>query len=296
MNKKDANRQNAAKSTGPKTEAGKRQTKFNALAHGFYSTELIIPEGNEAEFENLRTSIYRELAPATALQRVACENIVCCCWRCKLAMRAEMLHLKSHFGIPNGRDEQSEAPAENMAMTQWYGSNRETIRQGRRFLAKLREDIEQNGWIHAEEWKDSIIKGFGVEFYELLNKWAPMNLDAVRLAEFLHARSETFKTPLPASIEMAIGRNTETASTNAETAADEKAKIADPALLHQMLVKLTSLEDQHLEALARSYEQRSAAGPGSHDSVDFSPRYFTTASRDLHRAVDWFQYLKGNNV
>jgi hypothetical protein len=31
-------------------------------------------------------------------------------------------------------------------------------------------------------------------------------------------------------------------------------------------------------------------------TVDFAPRYFTTASRDLHRAVEWYAHLKESNL
>jgi len=40
--KKDANKRNAAKSTGPKTETGKRSVRLNALRHGFYAHELTV--------------------------------------------------------------------------------------------------------------------------------------------------------------------------------------------------------------------------------------------------------------
>lgn len=282
MTKKDANRQNAAKSTGPRSKAGKRNMKFNAITHGFYATELIIPKGAEAEAETLRNSLCAELAPETPLQQVAFENVFCCCWRCKLAMRSEMMHLKAYFKATDEQAAPPRAPDENAAMTKWYGSNRETLRQGRRFLAQLRQDIEEHGWIHAELWKDSTITGFGAEFYDLLSRWAPMSVDTIRLADFLMKHSKTFNASPPPIIEKAV---------NDETV------IVDPALQSQMMIKLISLQDQHLEAIARSYEQRGVASSDAHDhSMEFAPRYFTTATRDLHRAVDWFQYLKNNNL
>ena len=45
-----ANRENAKKSTGPKTAEGKSRSSQNALKHGYNSAELVIPEDLREEF------------------------------------------------------------------------------------------------------------------------------------------------------------------------------------------------------------------------------------------------------
>src|SRR5713226_2111947 len=92
----DANKRNAAKATGPTTEMGKRRVRLNALKHGFYAHELTVSEADKRDFEILRESLWAQLAPRSALQDVGFEQIVTCCWRCKLAIRMEMLGLKAH--------------------------------------------------------------------------------------------------------------------------------------------------------------------------------------------------------
>ncbi len=42
--KVEANRRNASKSTGPRTQTGKRMVAKNALKHGFFSKWLLIPQ------------------------------------------------------------------------------------------------------------------------------------------------------------------------------------------------------------------------------------------------------------
>jgi hypothetical protein len=37
-----ANRANAQKSTGPKTDAGRNASKMNALKHGIFSSEILV--------------------------------------------------------------------------------------------------------------------------------------------------------------------------------------------------------------------------------------------------------------
>lgn len=49
-----ANRKNARKSTGPKTEAGKAASSTNALSHGLAAAEtVVLPEEEPEDFERL---------------------------------------------------------------------------------------------------------------------------------------------------------------------------------------------------------------------------------------------------
>ena len=60
------------------------------------------------------------------------------------------------------------------------------------------------------------------------------------------------------------------------------------------MFKLLDLQIRHLRDLGATLDggiRSVGASP-----VDFAPRYFTTASRDLHRAVEWLRYLKENNM
>ena len=72
--------------------------------------------------------------------------------------------------------------------------------------------------------------------------------------------------------------------------------VLDPAQSLQMVGKLIAQQMQHLRDLARSWEQRMSAGARTAGTVDFAPRYYTTASRDLHRAVEWYAHLKESNL
>ena len=133
MNKEKANRLNAEKSTGPKSEAGKRNVKLNAIKHGFHAAVLIIPPGAEAEFEVLCNGLFAQLAPATALQQVAFDNVLRCCWRCTLAHRAEMLRLSSYLKMTD-EPEASVASADDKAvMGRWYACEPDQALRGYRW-------------------------------------------------------------------------------------------------------------------------------------------------------------------
>ena len=48
-----ANRLNAQKSTGPRTDKGKAVTKYNALRHGLLAQDVVLPGENESAFDDL---------------------------------------------------------------------------------------------------------------------------------------------------------------------------------------------------------------------------------------------------
>ena len=61
--KLEANRRNALKSTGPRTEAGKRICSMNAVKHGLFSSRHVVPKCLEEPFQALREKVFRELNP-----------------------------------------------------------------------------------------------------------------------------------------------------------------------------------------------------------------------------------------
>ena len=64
----EANRANAQNSTGPKTEAGKCKTRFNACRHGLTSQVLILTAEQQPHFDKLKRGIVAEFAPDTELE------------------------------------------------------------------------------------------------------------------------------------------------------------------------------------------------------------------------------------
>ena len=56
-----ANRANARKSTGPRTEAGKRRAKRNALTHGLTTKDTVLITENWRDFAHLRDDLIEDL-------------------------------------------------------------------------------------------------------------------------------------------------------------------------------------------------------------------------------------------
>ena len=61
--KAEANRQNALKSTGPKTPEGKAVVRLNAVKHGLLSEQVLLPDEDEAALKELSEHLRAELQP-----------------------------------------------------------------------------------------------------------------------------------------------------------------------------------------------------------------------------------------
>ena len=84
-----ANRQNATRSTGPKTPAGKAVASRNALRHGLLSRDAVLPDEDEDLFRELHYAICAQLAPVGEIEEVLVERIVMCIWRLRRLIRIE---------------------------------------------------------------------------------------------------------------------------------------------------------------------------------------------------------------
>src|SRR5437899_1406039 len=63
-----ANRANAQKSTGPRTEEGKVVCRFNALKHGLDADSILLPGEDAAEYEDVVTAYRDQFQPGSPLE------------------------------------------------------------------------------------------------------------------------------------------------------------------------------------------------------------------------------------
>jgi hypothetical protein len=77
--KLEANRRNALKSTGPRTETGKRRVSRNAEKHGMFSSNLIVrhPEAEEfpADLDALRARVWKHYKPIGFVEELLADKI-----------------------------------------------------------------------------------------------------------------------------------------------------------------------------------------------------------------------------
>jgi len=155
--KRIANRQNARKSTGPKTPAGKRRVARNALRHGLLAKELVIEGGrapeSAAEFASLVNDVTAAMGPRDGIERALVGRIAACLWRLQRAQRFEV-------GAIRSAAEQAEAEGPRAGpMTQRIGAELEHLQAAsafaRRQIGLLRHPLEKLGRterLEVEQW------------------------------------------------------------------------------------------------------------------------------------------------
>jgi len=84
-----ANRQNAQKSTGPKSAEGKAVVAKNAIKHGLFAIETVIKGENREDFDLFREKLLEEFAPQGAVETMLTERIVSLGWRLKRIVRVQ---------------------------------------------------------------------------------------------------------------------------------------------------------------------------------------------------------------
>ena len=266
----------AKKPTGPKTQIGKKNVRHNAVKHAFYAPEMIIRPENKAEIEKLQRDLHAQMLPKTALQKLAFKQICYCAWRCELGARLDM-HQVNALLFPPEEQESSPDTVRNPAMDSWYAASPEALRAGVRFLDHLKIEVERGGGV-PEEWKDSVRKGFGPGFLDLLDQpKSPIRQDALLMAYQLTENARIFNRPLP------------------EEPRKGPEVIVDPQQSLQATLKLLELMKQFLVDL-RQMHSRTLSAAVRVSAGDSPPRHFTSATRALQRAVDWYQYLLANNL
>jgi hypothetical protein len=126
-----ANRRNAQKSTGPKTEAGKQRSALNATRHGILSQVIHLPEEEMKSYDEFTERYVASLQPIGAVETElanACAD---------LQFRLHRLAAAEHNLFAIGHDEQGERwntghPESHAALTM-----AETLRQSANPLALL---------------------------------------------------------------------------------------------------------------------------------------------------------------
>lgn len=83
------NRANAQHSTGPKTEEGKKRSRFNALRHGLTGQTIVLPREDRDKYEALRLGLMDDLQPKGAYEEQLVQTIVDASWKLNRAAAAE---------------------------------------------------------------------------------------------------------------------------------------------------------------------------------------------------------------
>jgi hypothetical protein len=89
LKRRETNRKNAQKSTGPKSAAGKAVVSQNARTHGLLSRNLIIDGESQEEFSELLRLLAEEFQPVGLVEHALVERVGIALWRQRRLVRAE---------------------------------------------------------------------------------------------------------------------------------------------------------------------------------------------------------------
>lgn len=85
----EANRSNALKSTGPRTEAGMAVSSKNAIKHGLRAVEIVIPGEDPSEFDTFRQDLLADLSPVGQMELMFADRIIGSFWKLRRSGRME---------------------------------------------------------------------------------------------------------------------------------------------------------------------------------------------------------------
>ena len=102
----EANRRNALMSTGPKTEAGKRLSRSNAVRHGLTAETVIDILEDPEDYKAFEMSVTADFDAQTAVERELVLRLVGLLWRLRRATAIETGLLEMQGAAGKNREEQ----------------------------------------------------------------------------------------------------------------------------------------------------------------------------------------------
>ncbi len=95
----EANRRNALRSTGPKTEEGKQQSRRNALRHGLTAETVIDGLEDSEDYRAFEAAVIADYDAQTAVERELVLRLASLLWRLRriIAIETDLLRIQSEI-------------------------------------------------------------------------------------------------------------------------------------------------------------------------------------------------------
>jgi hypothetical protein len=100
----EANRRNALKSTGPKTEAGKDQSRRNAVRHGLVAETVVDALEDPEDYKAFEIAVASDFDAQTAVERELVLRLASLLWRLRRATAIDTGLLQGRSDIDKGSD------------------------------------------------------------------------------------------------------------------------------------------------------------------------------------------------
>jgi hypothetical protein len=95
----EANRRNALRSTGPKTDEGKRQSRCNALRHGLTAETVIEGLEDSEDYRAFEAAVIADYDARTAVERELVLRLASLLWRLRriISIETDLLRIQSEI-------------------------------------------------------------------------------------------------------------------------------------------------------------------------------------------------------
>ena len=158
------------RATGPRTKAGKRRSRYNAVKHGLFAKAILLDGESAAQYEALRKGLWEEFPPESASEMEDVEYLVTLYWRRGRIARAENAQIANaaEFDAYNSKWaqepevwDQSRAGETTGGMLR-HNSNPLVVREAIEMLTIFRDSVEKHGF-HAREDPWILRKLYGLD-------------------------------------------------------------------------------------------------------------------------------------
>ena len=111
----EANRRNAIRSTGPRTEEGKRQTRRNAVWHGLCAETVIESIEDIENYRAFEAAVIADYEAQTAVERELVLRLASLLWRLRraTAIETDLLRIQAEI-LRQRRDQAQRQPQQHM--------------------------------------------------------------------------------------------------------------------------------------------------------------------------------------
>jgi len=117
-----ANRENAKKSTGPKSKAGKQRSARNAIKHGLFTEVLLLPDEDGEALATLKNNLHADFRPVTHMQAYVIDRLAMLIWRERRLAKAEASETVALQRAAPFRRAVSDANAESVMRTKVHAN------------------------------------------------------------------------------------------------------------------------------------------------------------------------------
>jgi len=191
--KKQANRENAKHSTGPRTDRGKFWSRYNALTYGLHALDVVIRTGDGKEdaeqFGIYLDGLRRSWKPQDLMQESLVRTIAECDWRLRRAARAEVGEIRrttdSYFARQNldSLEDLEDATRPFWTRAESKSSARDSAARIENRITALehaRTELDQRGYV-PEEFENALNSEFGHKLADRVHRLS--QLTALRMAD-----------------------------------------------------------------------------------------------------------------